>query len=170
MIFIVSFHGYCNIVFLLFYFTRYSKTAICKCRLLFLCWHRSIFPGSHPPSIFDTGELNFCVRNGNRWILTAISTNYLIKKTNARNLWFLGKLAFHASFMFPQNWTMKKISNTWSSPRPISTAKLNTSRHLHLQPINLVVFKGSYPVNLVGYLISGAASCLDAFSVYPFRT
>ena len=67
------------------------------------CWHRSIFPGSHPPSIFDTGELNFCVRNGNRWILTAISTNYLIKKTNAKNRRFLGKLAFHASFMFPQN-------------------------------------------------------------------
>ena len=62
------------------------------------------------------------------------------------------------------------ISNTWSSPRPISTAKLNASRRLHLQPINLVVFKGSYLVNLVGYLISGAASCLDAFSVYPFRT
>ena len=32
----------------------------------------------------------------------------------------------------------------WSSPRPISTAKLNASRHLHTQPINLVVFKGSY--------------------------
>ena len=31
-----------------------------------------------------------------------------------------------------------------SSPRPISTAKLNASRHLHMQPINLVVFKGSY--------------------------
>ncbi len=32
----------------------------------------------------------------------------------------------------------------WSSPQPISTAKLNASRHLHTQPINLVVFKGSY--------------------------
>ena len=32
----------------------------------------------------------------------------------------------------------------WSSPRPISTAKLNASRHLHTQPINLVVYKGSY--------------------------
>ena len=40
-----------------------------------LCWHRSIFPGSRPPSIFDTDELNFCVRNGNRWILIAISTD-----------------------------------------------------------------------------------------------
>ena len=69
-----------------------------------------------------------------------------------------------------ENMFCKGPSNTWSSPRPISTAKLNASRHLHLQPINLVVFKGSYLVNPVGYLISGAASCLDAFSVYPFRT
>ena len=32
----------------------------------------------------------------------------------------------------------------WTSPRPISTAKLNISRCLHMQPINLVVYKGSY--------------------------
>ena len=62
------------------------------------------------------------------------------------------------------------VSNTWSSPRPISTAKLNASRHLHLQPINLVVFKGSYLIDSVGYLIFGPASRLDAFSVYPIRT
>ena len=58
----------------------------------------------------------------------------------------------------------------WSSPRPISTAKLNASRHLHTQPINLVVFKGSYSINSMGYLILEPASRLDAFSVYPFRT
>ena len=36
--------------------------------------HRPIFPGSHPPSIFGTDELNYCVRDGNRWDLIAIST------------------------------------------------------------------------------------------------
>ena len=41
-----------------------------------LCWHRPIFPGRFQPSIFGTGELNFCVRNGNRWTLTAIGTNF----------------------------------------------------------------------------------------------
>ena len=41
------------------------------------CRHCSIFPGSHPPSIFDTDELNFCVRNGNRWILIASNTDFL---------------------------------------------------------------------------------------------
>ena len=58
----------------------------------------------------------------------------------------------------------------WSSPRPISTRQLNTSLHLHFVPINLVVFKGSYLINSVGYLIFGPASRLDAFSVYPIRT
>ena len=32
----------------------------------------------------------------------------------------------------------------WSSPRPISTAKLNMLPCLHTQPINLVVYKGPY--------------------------
>ena len=58
---------------------------------------------------------------------------------------------------------------SWSSPRPISTGQLNTLLHLHLRPINLVVFKGSYYLSM-GYLISRGASRLDAFSVYPFRT
>ena len=40
------------------------------------------------------------------------------------------------------------------SPRPISTGRLNTSRCVHLRPINLVVYQGPYPVNPVGNLIS----------------
>ena len=36
-----------------------------------------IFPGSHPPSIVGANELNFCVRDGNRWTLIAINTNYV---------------------------------------------------------------------------------------------
>ena len=36
-----------------------------------------IFPGSHPPSIVGANELNFCVRDGNRWTLIAINTNSL---------------------------------------------------------------------------------------------
>ena len=34
-----------------------------------------IFPASHPASIVGACELNFCVRDGNRWTLTAINTN-----------------------------------------------------------------------------------------------
>ena len=40
----------------------------------FLYRHRPIFPGSLPPSIFGTNELNFCVRYGNRWDLVVIGT------------------------------------------------------------------------------------------------
>ena len=36
-----------------------------------------IFPCSHPQSIFGADELNFCVRDGNRWTLAAINTNYI---------------------------------------------------------------------------------------------
>ena len=34
-----------------------------------------IFPGSRPPSIVGANELNFCVRDGNRWTLIAINAN-----------------------------------------------------------------------------------------------
>ena len=39
-----------------------------------------IFPGSRPPSIVGANELNFCVRDGNRWTLIAINTNYLVRR------------------------------------------------------------------------------------------
>ena len=42
-----------------------------------------IFPGSHPPSIVGVHELNFCVRDGNRWTLMTINTNYSITKAYA---------------------------------------------------------------------------------------
>ena len=35
-----------------------------------------IFPGSRPPSIVSVHELNFCVRDGNRWTLMTINTNF----------------------------------------------------------------------------------------------
>ena len=58
----------------------------------------------------------------------------------------------------------------WLSPRYISIGQLSTLLHLHLQPINQLVFLVSYQLNVVGYLILGWASHLDAFSVYPFHT
>ena len=39
-----------------------------------------IFPVSHPTSIVRADELNFCVRDGNRWTLIAINTNYIFRK------------------------------------------------------------------------------------------
>ena len=37
-----------------------------------------IFPASHPASIVGANELNFCVRDGNRWTLAAINTNFIV--------------------------------------------------------------------------------------------
>ena len=38
--------------------------------------HLPIFPGRRHPSIFGTTQLNYCVRNGNRWDLSVIGTGY----------------------------------------------------------------------------------------------
>ena len=45
--------------------------------------------------------------------------------------------------------------------RPISTRLLNGSLHLHIMPINLVVFKGSYLFETMGYLIFGVSATPD---------
>jgi hypothetical protein len=63
-----------------------------------------------------------------------------------------------------------RIARKPSSPRSISTTRLNASPHLHLWPINLVVYQESYSLMGMGGLISRRASRLDAFSGYPFRT
>ena len=40
------------------------------------------------------------------------------------------------------------VSAFWSSPHPISSSQLHVLPHFHLCPINLVVFKGSFKINL----------------------
>ena len=50
---------------------------------LFRCRRLSIFPDSCPSSIVDASELNYCVRNGNRWTLTAIGTDCM--RENSQN-------------------------------------------------------------------------------------
>ena len=51
-----------------------------------MCWRLPIVPGRFQPSIFGTSELNFCVRNGNRWTLTVINTNYSVNRFELRFL------------------------------------------------------------------------------------
>ena len=41
-----------------------------------------IFTASHPATIVGANELNFCVRDGNRWTLAAINTNLLTLVTH----------------------------------------------------------------------------------------
>ena len=42
---------------------------------LLWCWRIPIFPSRRRRSILGTTELNFCVRNGNRWTLCVKHTN-----------------------------------------------------------------------------------------------
>ena len=69
-----------------------------ECYGAFLMLALPIFPGSHPPSIVGACELNFCVRDGNRWTLTAINTNsygwrfppsFIVKSLPASNRFIL---------------------------------------------------------------------------------
>ena len=48
---------------------RIKRDAFLRCR------RRPIFPGSCPPSIFSTRELNYRVRDGNGWTLSVINTD-----------------------------------------------------------------------------------------------
>ena len=74
-------------------FPSYIRKAshICE-RLVFAL---PIFPASHPASIVGVHELNFCVRDGNRWTLMTINTNsygwlltiVYIKSRQASNCW-----------------------------------------------------------------------------------
>ena len=133
-----------------FIFTGAKKYTVLKVRCIFLPQRRPTFPGGCPPSIIGTTELNYCVRNGYRCVLCVIVTEFL----NTIHLIF---------------YIINFFNSFWLSPRPISIGQLNTLLHLHLRPINHIVYMGPYSKRM-GYLISGWASRLDAFSVYPFRT
>ena len=63
-----------------------------------------------------------------------------------------------------------RTARSSSSPRSISIGQLNTLLHLHLRPINLVVYERPYSFKMMGYLILRCTSRLDAFSVYYIRT
>ena len=57
------------------------------------------------------------------------------------------------------------ITGSNQAYRAISTGQLNALLHLHLRPIDEVVYLGPQ-----GYLVLRGASRLDAFSGYPVRT
>ena len=82
-----------------------------------------IFPASHPASIVDEYELNFCVRDGNRWTLVPISTNYLgytLKTEHQSNSANHGRqMSLHST-------------NCRSSPRLISISQLHALQRFHL--------------------------------------
>ena len=53
-----------------------------------------IFTASRPATIVGADELNFCVRDGNRWTLIAINTNYI---SSPLQLALLGELLYYTA-------------------------------------------------------------------------
>ena len=123
---------------------------------------RSTLPGRCQPSTIDAERLNFCVRDGNRWIPLAITTG-------------------NSLFAHLKNCTGHKLT---------SKLLIIFRRSLYLldQALDLLVSTSSYitaftpltyqPCRLQGVLLAFAmavlfsrwASRLYAFSVYPVRT
>jgi hypothetical protein len=142
---------------------------------------RPIFPKGCPLSIFGAGELDFRVRDGNGYGLSA-------RVTGIRCVWTCRQR--HAagprrdpagagrdlrSRMSRQGSITIPATDPWSvaeevKPSTVSTAQLHPSPDFHMRPIEQVVSLRSYPVDPVGNLISRRASHLDAFSAYPDRT
>ena len=124
---------------------------------------RPTFPGSFPPSIIGTTELNFRVRDGNGCDLCVITTEYFVCITFVRAHSKLN----NASHFKTLQLTFVLISQSFrSSPRSISIAQLNTLLHLHLRPINDVVFIGPYLKSGISYLEVGfTLRCLQRLSL-----
>ena len=146
-----------------------EKTLHLQCLSFCLFRQRPTFPGSFPPSIIGTTELNFRVRDGNGCDLCVITTEFRMHIFSYRAH---SKLNNASHFkMFYNSLNVCLISQSFrSSPRSISIAQLNTLLHLHLRPINDVVYIRPYLLVAMGYLILRGASRLDAFSVYPVPT
>jgi hypothetical protein len=90
-------------------------------------WRRPTLPGGLPPSTIGAVELNFRVRDGNGCDIDAMATrNQLSTRVSTRT-------PEQARALF-------KLS-----PRPISTGRLNALPHLHLRPINVVVYPRALP-------------------------
>ena len=129
-------------------------------------WRRATFPRGLPRSILAAGTFHGRVRDGNAWDHAALPPRL------SKVLALADKPSENCKVIRIRTNQTGFINETqlWSSPRPISTARLHTLLHFHLRPINHVFYMGSYLVDPVGELIFRWASNLDAFSFYPLRT
>ena len=78
-----------------------------------------IFPASHPASIVGVCELNFCVRDGNRWTLATINTNsygwlftiFYVKTVSSSNCFSFASLFFGATLKRQLQWGKEEQRN-----------------------------------------------------------
>ena len=96
----------------------------------------SYFPTPERCSIIGSSRLNFRVRDGNGCDPTDRITGKLLNIN--LDIWQLNTCIISTSCL--NKFASQQI--LWSSLGTISTGQLSTLLHLHLQPINLVVFQG----------------------------
>ena len=99
-------------------------------------WKNGSYLLSHLSSTIGVTGLNFSVRNGKRWNPRAIATWISLK-------WQLT----HQKVIFSKPERIYHIKK--ESKRAISNARLNVSPHVHLHPINVVVYDDPEKSNLV---------------------
>lgn len=90
---------------------------------IYKCWRLPIFTGRFQPTIFGTTELNFCVRDGNRWNLSVIATgngSYLIASPFSS--------CFHFTYL-----RLKEKGRSWKGVKPLCT--LTTAHRMILQTV-----------------------------------
>ena len=88
-------------------------------------------------STIDLSRNNSCnglLQNFSRYAWEFVVTSYIHRSFKTA----------HQKFYYYYTFTSLFFLTSRLSPRPISTSQLNTLLHLHLWPIYLVVFKGSY--------------------------
>ena len=106
-------------------------------------------------STIGATALNGRVRNGSGCFACAIATK--------PNKIPISKSCTSVCMLFDSRSLVSTGSN--QAYRTISTGQLNALLHLHLRPIDEVVYLGPQ-----GYLVLRGASRLDAFSGYPVRS
>ena len=110
------------------------------------CWSAtSCSPTDLLRSTIGARGLNFWVRNGTRCASPAMVADqqgvFLFQRVISRAL-----RAAQCDVKFKDFKNHASVQNIVKKrrARPISNARLNALQHLHLHPINLVVYKGSY--------------------------
>src|SRR5690606_32820141 len=111
-------------------------------------WQRPTLPGPRGPSTIGAGGLNGRVRDGYAWFPSAIITKRCAMK-------------MHGNQGYSLKTGTKAIVRI--SPRPIRIRQLNVLPRVHLGPIYLVIYKGSY------FLKNGKSQLEGGFTLRCFQ-
>ena len=94
----------------------------------YISWRFPIFPGRYQPSIFGTIELNFCVRDGNRWTLNVINTKFFELLAHI----YSKTLSGHYSIFFTSSF--KKSGDSWGNRTPVTGVRGRCLNRLTNEP------------------------------------